>query len=267
MHDSDLHLSEDDSGEELYKFSSPDEEVNSDIEQPYERKPRIRETSWEPEGSETIPRLPIKLPDGRVVKTAGRVIPRAESESEDEAESSSQQRPQPHVVEDVSTGSRFGRPAVVNVIRSSSQQVRIQMAKEQIAGICQDILSDPESSVSVCVYSCPVYDSHTEQLGLLRRLHTFSLPKISLPQTETLIMNDPLIRRLAMVSQLAVFKDVIPGYRIRNLTEGEKAEKVSQMVARTREWEQGLVSAYQTYLRSLESELKGLVDVLLISSY
>lgn len=70
-----------------------------------------------------------------------------------------------------------------------------------------------------------------------------------------------------MVSQLAVFKDVIPGYRIRNLTEAEKGEKVSQMVARTREWEQGLVSVYQTYLRSLESELKGSFGLLLIPSY
>ena len=60
-----------------------------------------------------------------------------------------------------------------------------------------------------------------------------------------------------MASQLAVFKDVIPGYRIRNLTEAEKTEKISQMVAKTREWEQGLVSVYQIYLRSLEAELKG----------
>jgi nucleolar complex protein 3 len=56
---------------------------------------------------------------------------------------------------------------------------------------------------------------------------------------------------------LAVFKDIIPGYRIRSLTEKEKAEPVSQMVARTRDWEQGLVARYQSYLRSLEAELKG----------
>ena len=37
----------------------------------------------------------------------------------------------------------------------------------------------------------------------------------------------------------------------------EKAEKVSQMVQRTRDWEQGLVGVYQSYLRGLEAELKG----------
>ena len=60
-----------------------------------------------------------------------------------------------------------------------------------------------------------------------------------------------------MLSELAVFQDIIPGYRIRALTETEKAEKVSQMVAQTRDWEQGLVTIYQSYLRLLEAELKG----------
>lgn len=69
--------------------------------------------------------------------------------------------------------------------------------------------------------------------------------------------NDPIIRKLAILSQLAVFKDILPGYRIRALTDTEKAEKVSQMVARTREWEQGLVGVYQSYLQTLEAEIKG----------
>lgn len=68
-----------------------------------------------------------------------------------------------------------------------------------------------------------------------------------------------MIRKLAILSQLAIFKDIIPGYRIRALTDTEKAEKVSQMVARTRDWEQGLVVVYQAYLRLLEKELKGAV--------
>lgn len=71
------------------------------------------------------------------------------------------------------------------------------------------------------------------------------------------VTNDPHIRKLAMLSQLAVFKDIIPGYSIRELTDKEKAEKVSQMVARTREWEQGLVGVYQNYLKCLDRELKG----------
>lgn len=110
------------------------------------------------------------------------------------------------------------------------------------------------------------------KLGLLRRLHTFSLSSVNASDSGKTIENDPLIRQLAIVSQLAVFKDIIPGYRIRSLTDAEKAEKVSQVVARTREWEQGLVSVYQTYLRGLETEVKSIwvsviIHVLLTQSF
>lgn len=54
-----------------------------------------------------------------------------------------------------------------------------------------------------------------------------------------------------------MFKDIVPGYRIRALTDKEKAEKVSQIVQRTRDWEQGLVSVYQSYLKTLDTEVKG----------
>jgi nucleolar complex protein 3 len=88
-------------------------------------------------------------------------------------------------------------------------------------------------------------------------LHTFALHTVTTPANPEPVPNDPIIRKLAVLSQLAIFKDIIPGYRIRALTETEKAEKVSQMVARTRDWEQGLVIVYQAYLRLLEKEMKG----------
>ena len=69
-------------------------------------------------------------------------------------------------------------------------------------------------------------------------------------------MNDVIIQKMSLLSQLAVFKDIVPGYRIRELTDKEKSEKVTQMVAKTRDWEQGLVGVYQHYLRVLESSLK-----------
>jgi len=71
------------------------------------------------------------------------------------------------------------------------------------------------------------------------------------------LSNDPIVRELAIFSLLAVFKDIVPGYRIRKLTEKELTEKVSQMVGRTREWEQGLVGIYQSYLQLLDGEIEG----------
>lgn len=83
------------------------------------------------------------------------------------------------------------------------------------------------------------------------------MEQVSSPTHPDPVPNDPLIRKLAMLSQLAVFVDIVPGYRIRSLTDKEKTENVSQQVAKTRDWEQGLVGVYQSYLRVLEAESKG----------
>lgn len=129
--------------------------AESDEEMPYEAAPRKRRPSWEPESAEVtgITRLPIKLADGRVQNSTEKVyIPRetsgpqdSEEESDDiddDEETSGPRR------EDVSTGARFGRPAVVDVISNKSRKARISGAQEQIANICQEIVSDPENSVS-----------------------------------------------------------------------------------------------------------------------
>ena len=233
---------------------------SDDEEMAYETAPRKRRPSWEPESDKDqgIERLPIKLSDGRVLKSKSKVyLPQDEEEdSSDESDVPPPPEEKPKV-EDVSTGARFGRPAVVDVVSQKSRKARVQAAKEQIAGICQEIVADPENSVRTSQLSTIFNLTLCAQLGLLRRLHTFSLPEISTPSHPEPVPNDPIIRKLTFLSQLAVFKDIIPGYRIRTLSDKEKAEKVSQMVQRTRDWEQGLVGVYQSYLRSLEAEVKG----------
>ena len=62
---------------------------------------------------------------------------------------------------------------------------------------------------------------------------------------------NPTIKNLALVTQLAVFKDVIPGYRIRPISETDLAEKLSKEVRRLRAFEQALVGSYQTYVKEL----------------
>jgi nucleolar complex protein 3 len=53
------------------------------------------------------------------------------------------------------------------------------------------------------------------------------------------------------VTQLAVYKDVIPGYRIRSLTLEEQKIKVGKEVRRVRGYEQALVSGYQAFVQDL----------------
>lgn len=59
------------------------------------------------------------------------------------------------------------------------------------------------------------------------------------------------IKKLALMTQLAVYKDVIPGYRIRPLSEEDMETKVSKEVRKLRAYEQALVGGYQGYIREL----------------
>lgn len=63
--------------------------------------------------------------------------------------------------------------------------------------------------------------------------------------------SNPTIKNLALATQLAVYKDIIPGYRIRPIAEIDQTEKVSKDVRRLRAFEQSLVSSYQSYIKDL----------------
>ena len=58
------------------------------------------------------------------------------------------------------------------------------------------------------------------------------------------------IKKLALASQMAVFKDIIPGYRIRPLSQ-DPAEKLSKETMRLRSYEQTLVDSYHSYVKEL----------------
>jgi nucleolar complex protein 3 len=95
------------------------------------------------------------------------------------------------------------------------------------------------------------------QVPLLTRLSTFALPRVRAVEDDQPPIDVPnSIRGLAFLSQLAVYKDLIPGYRIRELTDAEQAEKVRDEVRKLREGEKGLIKSYKQYLKMLEAEIK-----------
>ena len=59
------------------------------------------------------------------------------------------------------------------------------------------------------------------------------------------------IQMLALITQMTVYKDIIPGYRIRPATEDGPKEKLSKEVRTVRQYEQALVAGYQGYIREL----------------
>jgi len=108
---------------------------------------------------------------------------------------------------------------------SSKQQ--ILEAKEELARIASLINEDPE-----------------EHVGGFRTL-------AQIAQSTNIT-----VKKLALATQLAVYKDVVPGYRIRPLGELDLTEKVSKEVRRLRTFEQGLVSSYQSYVKELAKHAK-----------
>lgn len=126
-----------------------EEVLDSDAEMPYESAPRKPSLAWKREEQNQIQRLPIKLADGKIkefgtkpVKSKARELVEEESSDEEQDES-----PETTRVEDVSTGARFGRASVADVLNTKSRKAKVELAKDQIAGICQEILADPENSV------------------------------------------------------------------------------------------------------------------------
>ena len=99
---------------------------------------------------------------------------------------------------------------------------QILEAKEELARLASLINEDPE-----------------EHAGAFRTLGQVSAS------------SNPTIKKLGLATQLAVYKDVIPGYRIRPIAEMDQTEKVSKDVKRLRAFEQSLVSSYQAYIRDL----------------
>jgi nucleolar complex protein 3 len=146
-------LDDSDDNESLSDTNSTISE-NSDDEMPYETSAHTRRHLGNSPKSE-VQRLPIKLPDGRIKGIGTKVITTKTvavySEDEDSM-SGPGSEPEPVKVEDVSTGARFGRASIVDVLQTKSRRHKIEMAKVQIAGICQDILADPENSVWCTLY-------------------------------------------------------------------------------------------------------------------
>jgi nucleolar complex protein 3 len=121
---------------------------DSDVEMPYESLPRQNHTSWDSDQDLGVEGLPIKLSNGQIQKTGVKFqIPRSDPDVSESEGDIQEQEDDTYKVEDISTGARFGRRSVVDVVSTASRKARIYGAKEQIASVCQDILSDPENSV------------------------------------------------------------------------------------------------------------------------
>ena len=102
-------------------------------------------------------------------------------------------------------------------------KVQITQAKEELARAATLINEDPEEHISSFKTMAEMVDSG---------------PHVT-------------IMKLALASQAAVYKDVIPGYRIRPLGEEDMSSKISKEVRKIRKFEQTLLGGYKNYVYKL----------------
>eukprot|EP00892_Ulva_mutabilis_P009669 jgi/Ulvmu1/7074/UM033_0135.1 len=102
-----------------------------------------------------------------------------------------------------------------------------------------------ELSQQIAVAASKVMEAPEEQLPALRLLLELALD------------TDAMVQRLAVLSLSSVFKDVLPGYRVRDATDAEEdGAKLTKAVQALRHFERTLVKAFHSYVKILRSMLR-----------
>ncbi|KAL6821123.1 nucleolar complex-associated domain-containing protein [Trichoderma sp. SZMC 28015] len=149
-----------------------------------------------------------------------------------------------------------GRLEVLRELEKEEDLVSVESDTEWLEGREDDIESEPEeveeeaptvseaqqireAQEELAKAATALNENPEEHVGSLKTLATIGGSKI------------PAIQMLALMTQMSVYKDIIPGYRIRPQTEDGPTEKVSKEVRTMRQYEQALVSGYQNYVKEL----------------
>ena len=100
--------------------------------------------------------------------------------------------------------------------------------------------SPAQKKAAIAKLASMLLEAPHRHIKLLRDLHEYACNDAS-----------PTIRRLGLLSEVAVLRDLVPAYRIRLPTEKEMAMQVSSDVAALRDYERTLLQAYETCVATL----------------
>lgn len=189
--------------------------ANYDLEQDYAERLAKRKQKEKKQD-----KLLIKTQDGRIAENPRVDAEEQQDHDQDDADSfldSGSEDGDSGVVADVHPKPKSQKPSV-------PPKEQIRLAKEELAKVAQSISENPEDNIG--------------QLGALGELAR---------------SDNVTVKKLALATQLAVYKDIIPGYRIRPLGEKDAQAKVGKEVKKLRNFEQGLLSGYKEYIATLSS--------------
>lgn len=176
---------------------------------------------------EEIERLPIKhgARVQRVLERREKVESAKESEPEEEEEEKEEINGRDETEDDSEQDDSNDRDERGNML--SDRQIVLK-TKEFIAECAEKLNEDSE-----------------ENIGKLRDLRQYY------PKTKSLSS-----KKILLLAMVPIYKNLIPGYRIRELTESEKTQKLSKDVKRLRNFEESLVTNYRAYIDTLKNLCK-----------
>ncbi|KAK5118384.1 hypothetical protein LTR62_002898 [Meristemomyces frigidus] len=161
-------------------------------------------------------RLLVKKADGWKEDERLKEVARLEAEAaKDDSDQASEADEQDSGVADLEAPATTAQPDV-------PVKEQIRQAKEDLARIAGHISESPEENIA-----------QLGQLAEIARSHNVT------------------VKKLALGTQLAVYKDIIPGYRIRPLSKEDQTAKVGKEVRRLRTFEQTLLAGYKDYISHL----------------
>lgn len=171
--------------------------------------------------------LPIKSKNG--------IIQRKEKIPITDTEEANTDKATTEACRQISSGST--PPPMMSMVELFNQrQENLLQRKLRIAELSNSILENPQESVPELRELCKLCHDKDSDVNITTR-------------------------KLALVSLMTVFKDIIPGYPIRLTTEKEQGVQLSKDVKMLRDFEEGLLKQYQRYLQILEATVQEYVKL------
>lgn len=225
-----------------------------ELESLYERrlKKKSLDKETEKQGLEVDPvdALPVKTLDGKLYyRTVPKATQKSENEDKDEANTNNK---------DAGIDASVVRLTKAEK-RAKLKKIRKEAKKQAKEGTeVEDVEQIPQAEVLDEVRN----DMTAEEVNQKKKFRLAELgtalltdPELNIKSLKEMLEiskdGDRDIAVLALQSLLAVFRDIIPGYRIRLPTEKEQDMKVSKAVKKMRFYESTLLSAYKAYIQKL----------------
>ncbi|GAB2275563.1 hypothetical protein Dimus_010321 [Dionaea muscipula] len=229
-------------------------DATDDLEALYEKK--LRNRPVEKDGGkelevDPVDALPVKTLDGQLYFRTGRkASKKAENGGkEDEVDTDSHQEGGKETVVKLT---KAERRAKIKKSRKEAKKQAKELSKEEDAPDAHqaEVLAELKDDLT------------TEEIAKNKKTRIAELgtalltdPEVNIKSLKELLLfckdEDETIVKLALLSCSAIFKDIIPGYRIRLPTEKEKEMTVSKAVKKMRFYESTLLFTYKIYLQRL----------------